>query len=44
MPSAMVGGVISDVVGVLAVVGFVLIMVAAPIVFIVYLIQMLRDR
>jgi len=44
MPSVIVGGVVSDVIGVLAVVGFILIMVAAPIVFIVYLIQMLRDR
>ena len=44
MQSVIVGSVGSSVVGLLAVLGFIVIVVGAPIVFIVFLIQMLRDR
>lgn len=44
MQSVMVGGIVSNMVGLFVVIGFGVIIVGAPIVFLVFLYQMLRDR
>lgn len=44
MQSVVFGGIVSSLVGLVVVIGFGVIIVGAPIVFLIFLYQMLRDR